>query len=92
MRHKVNKVCRDANKSTLAEAVNKLPISDSGPSAGNEGDGKCSNCYNTIQCVHVGPKYYYVWQTMLERQCCNTVFPQNKCLDAYFKFQLKGWE
>ena len=40
----------------------------------------------------VAPKYYYVWQTMLERQCCNTVFPQNKCLDAYFKFQLKGLE
>ena len=50
------------------------------------------NCCNTIQCVHVAPKYYYVRQTMLERQCCNTVFPQNKCLDAYFKFQLKGLE
>ena len=95
--HRVNKVCRDANKGTLAEVVNKLPISaspspekskqkstnvtgslsanageksqedeersaslsekrvevqfldplvagrgDSGPSAGNEDDGKCS--------------------------------------------------
>ena len=98
--HKVNKVCRDANKNTLAEAVNKLSISaspspekskqkssnatgsltanageqsqedgersaspsekrvevqfleplvaqrgDSGPSASNKHDGKCSNCY-----------------------------------------------
>ena len=29
---------------------------------------------------------------MLERQYCNTVFLQNKCPDAYFKFQLKGLE
>ena len=26
---------------------------------------------------------------MLERQCCNAVFPQNKCPDAHFKFQQK---
>ena len=100
IKHKANKVCRDANKSTLTEVVNKLHISaspspekskqnstnvtgsltatageksqedeersaspsekrvevqfldplvagrgDSGPSAGNEDDGKCSNCY-----------------------------------------------
>ena len=29
IKHKANKVCRDANKSTLTEVVNKLPISPS---------------------------------------------------------------
>ena len=130
IKHKANKVCRDANKSTLTEVVNKLPISpspspekskqksstnatgsptanageksqeeeeksdsssekrvevqfleplvaggsDSGRSAGDEDDSKPSKCYFTKQCVHVTPKYY-----------CNTLFPQNKCLVAYFK-------
>ena len=111
IKHKANKVCREVNKSTLTEVVDKLPISaspspekskqkstnatgspttnageksredeeksaspsekrvevqfleplvaggsDSGPSAGDEDDGKRSKFYFTKQCVHVNSK------------------------------------
>lgn len=51
IKHKANKVCREANKSTLTEVVNKLPISaNQSPEKSNEQSSNATDSSTTDAC------------------------------------------